>query len=275
MLRFLIGSVTHQKVTEAKVLNPEITPEVLTGKKIVLDVHVKFDSGQLADVEMQKADEGTKNDLIKRMTAYNARQMSSQLKKGEPWGSLKTCYQITILGYTYFKDAGFHHEHILYDKKYNTENTCFQLHTLELPKLKPLLDAPAEQLSDDEICGILIMYGGNPKYRPFIEELGKRRKEVEMALSTLDTMSKDEKEWELNYTRDLDIIDYNSRMANAAIEGHKKGFAQGRKEGLSVGLSQGLAKAKTEDARSFKQLGVSADIIAKATGLSEQEIEKL
>ena len=38
---------------------------------------------------------------------------------------------------------------------------------------------------------------------------------------------------------------------------------------------KGVAKGKLEDAQNFKRLGVSVDIIAKATGLSLEEIAKL
>ncbi len=41
------------------------------------------------------------------------------------------------------------------------------------------------------------------------------------------------------------------------------------------GIEKGIEKGKLEDARNFKKLGVSSDIISKATGLSIKEIEKL
>ncbi|MFZ4618721.1 MAG: hypothetical protein ACOYM2_21355, partial [Rectinemataceae bacterium] len=41
------------------------------------------------------------------------------------------------------------------------------------------------------------------------------------------------------------------------------------------GLKEGKAEGKAEDARNLKQLGVALDIIEKATGLSQKEIEGL
>jgi predicted transposase/invertase (TIGR01784 family) len=282
-LRYLIASVTKQNVTKVKVLNPEITPQMITGKKVVLDVRCEFDDGRQADVEMQKEDEGPGYDLLKRMTAYNAGQMASQLNKGELWNELNTCYQITILGYKYFDDDGYHHTHVLYDREYKTENACFQLHTLELPKLKPLLGKPVEQLSDDEICGILIMYGGNPKYRDYLETLSNHKEEVAMAVTELDKMSKDRKEWEMNFERLKTRCDYYSFKSiaekNGREQGRTKGLEEGMKagmkEGMEKGLAKGLSQAKIEDARNLKQLGVSVEIILKATGLTAEEIKKL
>ncbi|CCZ69800.1 putative uncharacterized protein [Bacteroides sp. CAG:702] len=54
-------------------------------------------------------------------------------------------------------------------------------------------------------------------------------------------------------------------------EGREKGMREGREEGKK----EGKKEAKLEDAQNFKRLGVPADIIAKATGLSAEEIAKL
>lgn len=48
-----------------------------------------------------------------------------------------------------------------------------------------------------------------------------------------------------------------------------------RGEGRLEGRAEGRAEGKLEDAQNLKRLGVSVDIIAKATGLSVEEIETL
>ena len=58
-------------------------------------------------------------------------------------------------------------------------------------------------------------------------------------------------------------------------EGREKGMREGREEGIKEGKKEGKKEAKLEDAQNFKRLGVPADIIAKATGLSAEEIAKL
>ena len=59
------------------------------------------------------------------------------------------------------------------------------------------------------------------------------------------------------------IMIQNDVLNTAKLEGHAEGRAEGRAEG------------KLEDARNLKQLGVSIDIIAQATGLSLEEIAEL
>ena len=48
-----------------------------------------------------------------------------------------------------------------------------------------------------------------------------------------------------------------------------------KRMGLEEGLEIGRKEAKVETARKFKQLGVDVEIIAEATGLSPEEIDKL
>ena len=46
-------------------------------------------------------------------------------------------------------------------------------------------------------------------------------------------------------------------------------------EGIAQGEAKGLHQKALQDAANFKRLGVSIDIIAQATGLTEAEIEQL
>ena len=50
---------------------------------------------------------------------------------------------------------------------------------------------------------------------------------------------------------------------------------KGREEGIAEGLEKGREEEKLENARKFKALGVSTEIIMQATGLSSEEIEGL
>ena len=61
--------------------------------------------------------------------------------------------------------------------------------------------------------------------------------------------------------------------------GLKKGRAEGREEGLQRGMETGLKKGREEEriniAKSMKAMNISTNVIAKATGLSEAEVEEL
>ncbi len=97
----------------------------------------------------------------------------------------------------------------------------------------------------------------------------------------MNTLSKEEQvayEASLKAYRDSYAIATTERRLGFA-EGEAKGRAEGRAEGEAKGIAKGLAKGKykekIENARNFKLLGVDPAIIAKGTGLTIEEIEKL
>ena len=65
--------------------------------------------------------------------------------------------------------------------------------------------------------------------------------------------------------------EYNTARRMGLEEGREKGREEGRKEGRE----EGREEARLESALKFKQLGVAAEIIAEATGLSVEEVCKL
>ena len=74
------------------------------------------------------------------------------------------------------------------------------------------------------------------------------------------------------YYRHLDNIvilrdNINTERAEGRVEGREEGRAEGREEGLK--------EASLNNARNLKHLGVAVEIIAQATGLSQEEIASL
>jgi predicted transposase/invertase (TIGR01784 family) len=69
--------------------------------------------------------------------------------------------------------------------------------------------------------------------------------------------------------------DYDTDIAVQRREAFDDGLSQGRNEGISIGMSQGAQQAKIETAKSMKSENMSVNLIARFTGLSVEEIEKL
>ena len=63
--------------------------------------------------------------------------------------------------------------------------------------------------------------------------------------------------------------------AEGRMEGLVEGRSEGRSEGLEIGREEGEKKERLKNARNFKEMGVPLDIIARATGLTIEEIESL
>jgi predicted transposase/invertase (TIGR01784 family) len=79
--------------------------------------------------------------------------------------------------------------------------------------------------------------------------------------------------------RELALSDWTSGVNQARREGIQEGMQEGmwkgRQEGIQEGMRKGIREEKIEIARNLKTIGVQAEKIAEATGLSADEIAKL
>ena len=78
------------------------------------------------------------------------------------------------------------------------------------------------------------------------------------------------------YDYDVDIaVQREEALQEGAAKGFSIGIAQGEAKGFSEGISEGSYLAKLETAKNLLELGLSIENIARATGLTEAEIEQL
>ena len=69
--------------------------------------------------------------------------------------------------------------------------------------------------------------------------------------------------------------DTHNQIEYAKETGLEEGLAKGRVEGREEGLSKGREERNLEVAINLLQLGTPCEIVAKATGLSVEEVLKL
>ena len=69
--------------------------------------------------------------------------------------------------------------------------------------------------------------------------------------------------------------DYDTDIAVQRKEAFDDGFSAGEARGISIGLLQGEYKKAIETAKSMKSEDMPVNTIARFTGLSPEEIEKL
>ena len=72
----------------------------------------------------------------------------------------------------------------------------------------------------------------------------------------------------------LNIREDDLRMAGEKI-GFERGVAEGMRKGREDGIVAGSYQAKRETAKILSDMRLDVEMIAKVTGLSEAEIEKL
>ena len=86
-------------------------------------------------------------------------------------------------------------------------------------------------------------------------------------------MSENEyREYQRNMTTKADI---RNAMAYAVKEGRAQGIAEGREEGKAQGIVEGRAEAIEMIAINCKHQGLPIEMIARITGLTEEQISKM
>ena len=232
-------------------------------RKAIFDLYCENEKGEKFIVELQK----TKQDFFKdRALYYSTFPIQEQAKKGSLWNfELKAVYTVAILDFVFDED-----------KK-------------DLDKYKyfvKLSDIETHQVFYDKLT---FVYLEMPKFKKSLEEIETHFEKwlyVLRHLSELDKMpaklterifkkvfevaeiAKFNREQLLQYE---DSLKYYWDLKNSLDTKFKEGKTEGRIEGKI----EGQMEEKIKIAKNLLSMGAKFDFITAATGLTEQEIEKL
>ncbi len=145
-----------------------------------------------------------------------------------------------------------------------------EFHVIELPKLPPKLQ---ENSSRVELWAKFI----NAEETEEFNMIAEKDPYIKSAYDQLQIISQDEQK-RLEYeAREKAILDYNQSIYEAEQRGEKRGELRGEKRGElrgeQRGRIQGEKAVRESTAKNLIQMGISAEIIAQATGLSIAQIE--
>jgi len=128
------------------------------------------------------------------------------------------------------------------------------VHFMELPKL---FDDETEKDENDPIVQWMEFIEG--KSKGVMEMLANKNDSIKKAYNVLQIISKDENARMVYEAREAELRDQLTRIRSAEEKGKTEGMIEG----------------KIETAKNLLQLGVSTEIIMKATELSEHEIIRI
>ncbi|MDR1962620.1 MAG: Rpn family recombination-promoting nuclease/putative transposase [Planctomycetaceae bacterium] len=232
-------------------------------RRAIYDIYCENEKKEPFIVEMQKAEQEFFKD---RSVYYVTHPIRKQGQKGLWNYQQLTVYFIGILDFQYDKDnpepdlickASLKDQHgrEFYEK--------LQLIYIQMP-LFTKTETELETHRDKWLYFLKNLPSLEQIPVIFNEEVFKK------AFQTAEIAAMPEMEREI-YQFELD----GYRTYLATIEtAEKKGKAKGREEGIAIGEAKRQAD-KIETARNLKHLGVDCETIAKATGLSRNEIERL
>ena len=213
---------------------------IVTGseaKSIRLDILVKDETGKTYDIEMQAVNE---HNLPKRMRYYQAAIDILFLDKGGYYSNLNDSYIIFLC---LFDSIGKN------KPIYTFENICLEDRQTFLNDgtKKIIINTNAFKKAEDKDLSGFLEYVKTGKVTTAFT--GRIEKMIEAVKST---------EQARNEYRFISAFEMDARYA-----------------GIQAGIAQGSYQKAVETAKNLLSIGLSVENIAKATGLSREEIERL
>jgi len=241
-------------IVDVTYLNPFSIAEVRTEKVIVMDIKTETSSGELIDIEMQM---GNLDNYVNRTIFYGSKQLTKSLASGDDYAKMKKSIVISFIATTLFPlDVPMHSKYTLHECTTGKElSGLLELHYIELGKID-IQNSDACAMSPLEQFGAYIKYSGDKSKSDFLETLvQKGEKVISMTDTVLRKISEEERLQQLR--EDREIAEFFHLMDKTTAR------------------EQGQMESALKIAKNFKNDGIPVAVIAKNTGLTEAEIEKL
>ena len=254
VLKDLLEAILEIKINKVEVKNQEIIGDTIGSKKRELDIKAELDDGTLIDVEMQA---GNEKNIEERSTTYVGELIAGELQAGEKYIELKKVIFIGILNFNYYQRNSYHsiakmkfektkekeRVDMGYKKEEEIASKYMEMHFIEIPKfMKKKTD------KEDKLTQWLWLFSGEGEKMKMAE---KKNKKVEKAIKTLEKISMDPKEREIQ--RAIELGEFFQRIRETKAK----------------------EEEKVEIAKRMKEKGMEIQLIKEMTGLTEEEIKKL
>lgn len=249
-------------------------PQALGEKGSRLDILAKDESGRLIEIEVQTR---SQEYFFERSLFYWSRLYSRQLGRGRKYRELHPVICVNILDFSLDDRPEW------YTREITSRSDHFQIHTIELPKLRkaPLINA--------EIWATFLETEG--RQHEIAARLCAEHEELKAAERRFEEFMAVDARFFRALVKEKNERDLIGQMDYARKMGRKEGFEQGLEQGKELGrrlsqeqglergkelgLEQGKIESKHEIARALKAQDIDISVISKATGLNKAEIESL
>ena len=253
--------------------NPILRREFKEEKLGVLDIIAKLDKNEICNIELQIVD---KKNIIERILYYWSRLYSRQIKSGEDYKILQKAIVILITDFKIenLEELDYHSRWKIMEDKQGKKIILTQKLEIDIIELPKIIGKEKEQ---DNLLDWLYFLE-NPKSERVTEKM-KENENLKEAVKKLDNLSEDEKMQRIADLRQKAIMDekaiYEKGLEVGIEKGMKEGIQRGIEKGIEKGIMEGSQKEKIEIAKKMLELKIDKETIAEATGLTEQEIEKI
>ena len=233
--------------------NPILRREFKDEKLGVLDIIAKLDENEICNIELQIVD---KKNIIERILYYWSRLYSRQIKSGEDYKILQKAIVILITDFKIenLEELDYHSRWKIMEDKQGKKIILTQKLEIDIIELPKIIGKEKEQ---DNLLDWLYFLE-NPKSERVTEKM-KENENLKEAVKKLDNLSEDERMQRIADLRQKAIMDEKAKY----------------EKGIEKGIMEGSQKEKIEIAKKMLELKIDKETIAEATGLTEQEMEKI
>ena len=247
------------KIVDLTFKNTEQLPQTEADRKAIYDIYCESENGEKFIVELQK---NKQNYFKDRTIYYSTFPIQEQADRGTWAYELKAVYCIGILDFTFDDHKGEPEKReVVHTIKLKNQNN--QIFYDKLTYI--YLEMPNFKLVENELVTRL------DKWLFFIKHLEDFQTIPTIFADEIFTQAFEKAELAKfepaemdSYQRSLKIFRDNKNTFDYAIETATK-----------TALEQGLLQGRIEVAKQLKDNGISVEIIAKSTGLTKEEIDKL
>ena len=278
-LKSLLSAFLEKKLSIIDVTANDAPINDLRDRQIRFDISVRFNDGELANVEMTV---NPRYYEALRFEYYTARLFLNQNIRGQDrtYRDLKPAYHLSFLCGNLYDDNDWLHRFIYYDPERKIRmGGLTEIMTVELNKLRGITGKTVKQIDSREGWALFMMYDRVDKKTGIIQHIITMDEGIAAADRVIRGFTETELEGLAAISRDKFDFDAREELAdmkrNARAEGLAEGLAEGRIEGHAEGRTEGRTEAINETARKLKALGIPLAQIAEATGILPEQIESL
>lgn len=256
-------------IADLEILPGELIQAHAGMKLAVLDVSARLSDGRTVDIEVQLVN---RRDFRKRTPFYWAMRHVTKLGAGMTYLEIRPTICICLLAFDLFgEEPGYRNVYgIRNESSGNALCEDMQIVYLELPKFRRQLDR--EQVPQTGLERWLLYFSNEEG------DLMERTVEQDSAISRARTLEHsfwlDKRERERYFAVQKRLMDEISRERN-----HEVLLQQERERALAEGLAEGQERGKRESqleiAHRMLCSGITPDVVAKISGLPEEEVHDL
>jgi len=215
--------IPYNSIKSIVVQNPEILPDMVTGKFCRLDIKLQVDD-KLVNLEIQSKSQSFYKD---RALFYWSKLYTEDLKSGEEFYKLKQSIAINIVNFNMFDCEEYHSVFKLKeDKRGELLSDKCAIHFFELKKINPKVNKDNKR----ELWLQLI----NAESEEELDMLNQTNvPEIQKAIVIIHEMSADEKVREAARLREKALHDEATALGCAKMEGAEEIVEKMRKSGMS------------------------------------------